>query len=259
MAMIGNVTELSLVDLIQMACIERDTARLIVEREQGRGSVFFDQGEIVHAQAGDKEGPEALYEILSWTTGNFRLDKGIKAEQRTVSGTWTAHLLEALVRIDNTLHRENGGESRPAANPEPDESITYAGPAPEEVSPISPPDPPPDAPPATEPRDWLAQLATLDGVEELALVTVEGQPHERAPDGQSEETSALTAFIGNAAREIGRSLNLGSLDRASVTIAGTPRVVLWCGQCYAGLRLSEEPNAHRVAAQAQDILRSRKS
>jgi hypothetical protein len=65
MAMSGSITEMSLVDLIQLACMERYTARLTVVKGNENARTFFANGEIVHAEVGNKTGSEALYEIVS--------------------------------------------------------------------------------------------------------------------------------------------------------------------------------------------------
>lgn len=253
MAMSGSITEMSLVDLIQLACMERYTARLTVNRGEESARIFFSKGEIVHAELGDKTGPDALYEAVSWTTGDFNLDRGIETDQATIQGTWTAHLLEALVRIDHgkkdAIEQEQG--SRVTMSP-------VAG---------SSPDPQPVQPAASRPSsstaadatggEWLKDLRRLNGVDNLVLVRTDGMPHEFAAAGQDEQASALAAFIGNAAKGIGMTLNLGSLDRAEVLVGGVPRVVLACDDCYAGLEIKKDHNPHHVALEARRILLER--
>jgi len=48
----GSLTEISLVDLIQINCLERKRARLRLWFEHCEAVLFFDEGEIVHARTG---------------------------------------------------------------------------------------------------------------------------------------------------------------------------------------------------------------
>ena len=254
MAMNGSITEMSLVDLIQLACMERYTARLSVTRDGESARVFFANGEIVHAEVGDRKGPDALYEVVGWTQGDFKLDRGVETAEATIQGTWTAHLLEALVRIDHgnrDLADGDGSESGA--------QIRSAAPArgSEEVSSGMTPMPDPAKP--AESEGWLSTLRTLKGVRQLVLVRTDGLPHEMSVGDQDEQESALTAFIGNASRGIGKTMNFGALRRAQVQVSGVSRVVLASDDFYVGLKISNDLNTHHVALEAQQVLEGRES
>lgn len=252
MAMSGSITEMSLVDLIQLACIERYVARLTVVSGDETARIFFSNGEIVHAELGDKIGPDALYHAVGWTVGDFSLDRGIRTDRATIQGAWTAHLLEALVRIDHSKKDAEDGEQGSAAAPEP---AGWTDPGRHEVI-IGDPEPVEEAA-AESGDDWQQALTDLNGVESLVLVGADGMPHEKAPAHQDEQSAALAAFIGNAAKEIGRMLNLGDLDRAEVLVGSVPRVVLACGDCFAGLEVKGEHRPRDVAREARRILQER--
>ena len=264
MAMNGNITELSLVDLIQLACMERYTARLSVNRNDESARIFFSNGEIVHAEVGDRRGPEALYEIVGWTDGEFSLDRGVETQETSIEGTWTAHLLEALVRIDHKAKDAAGGQEQagtsagtnqpiaaPASAPEPRPATQELGPRA-----LAPSGPPAPEKPADE---WIGGLKALGGVKKVVIVRTDGLAQQHPGADQDEEAAALTAFIGNAAKGIGKTLNFGPLQRAEVQIGGVPRLVLANGETYAGLELGTENNPHHVALEAQRILKAREA
>jgi len=104
----GTVSDFHLSDLIQMNCLGRMTMSLTISREDKKGIIFFDEGNIVHAQCENLEGDEALYELLTWDGGNFSTDRGKQAPKETVIKGWQSLLLEGLRRLDETLPKQKG-------------------------------------------------------------------------------------------------------------------------------------------------------
>ena len=273
MATTGNITELGLVDLIQMACLERYTARLTVDRESEHAVIFFARGEVVHAQTDTKKGPEALYEALSWTQGRFRLDQGIESAERTVHGAWTAHVLEALVRLDHERQRtgrDADPERQPVAAVAAVAGLDAARETERELQLTSPSKRPPLENPFPErssvalpvgngsgQESWPNALRRIAGVRSVVLACSDGRVHSEAESDQDEEGSALTAFLGNGAQRIGSTLNLGNFVRAQARIANTTRLVLLSDDCYVGLELEADASAQKVVAEARRLIRVR--
>jgi hypothetical protein len=101
MALEGDLEDVVLTGLIQMACSERKTARLTIRAPEGKGEVFFHAGEIVHAEFGLLEGEKALYRLLGWTSGRFRLSTGSSPPPtRTIQISWNKLLMEGMRRLD---------------------------------------------------------------------------------------------------------------------------------------------------------------
>ena len=96
----GNLHTLSLLSIIQINCEERNEARLHLKRQGEKASLFFADGNVVHAESGSYVGEEAVYELLKWENGNFKLEKGIAPPERTINVDWTGLLLEGMKRID---------------------------------------------------------------------------------------------------------------------------------------------------------------
>ncbi len=95
----GAITNVSLHDVIQLICIGRNTCRMEVRSGSKRGSIFFREGEIVHAQEKANKGEEAFFEILSWDLGEFLCDK-TPAIEDTIGESWDFLLMESVRRID---------------------------------------------------------------------------------------------------------------------------------------------------------------
>jgi hypothetical protein len=67
----GKILGLQLTDIIQMNCLSRLTTVLIITRDGERGIIYLNEGEIIHAECGEKKGTDAFYKILSWQEGEF--------------------------------------------------------------------------------------------------------------------------------------------------------------------------------------------
>ncbi len=100
MAIEGNLRDLSLVSLVQLACTEQLQAHLRVRHDGREAHIYFEDGEIVHMSLGDQEGKEVIYELLTWEEGTFALEKGVPPPRRTVTDSWSGLLLEGMRRLD---------------------------------------------------------------------------------------------------------------------------------------------------------------
>ncbi len=96
----GNVSDFQLSDIIQLNCLGRLTSALIVTNEQEEGIIYFDEGNIVHAETSRLEGENAFYYIMSWQGGEFSVKRNQKAPIETINKGWQSLLLEALRRVD---------------------------------------------------------------------------------------------------------------------------------------------------------------
>ncbi len=108
MALIGNFREFNIVNLIQLNCIEKKTARLTFNYMGKMGVIYFEGGEITHAQFGDYTGPDAVYKALRITEGEFKVEDGVKTNIRTNDIKWSELILEGMRLLDET--QANQGE-----------------------------------------------------------------------------------------------------------------------------------------------------
>jgi CheY-like chemotaxis protein/predicted regulator of Ras-like GTPase activity (Roadblock/LC7/MglB family) len=96
----GNLRTWSLPNIVQINCEERHQARLWLKRQGQEGSIYFAEGDVVHAELGSRVGEEAVYELLNWEEGSFELEKGVPTPERTIDVGWSGLLLEGVRRID---------------------------------------------------------------------------------------------------------------------------------------------------------------
>lgn len=96
----GKVIGLQLTDIIQMNCLSRLTTAIIITRDGEKGVIYLNEGEIVHAECGEKKGTEAFYKILSWEEGEFVSNIGVISPVQTIYQNWEHLLVEAMRRND---------------------------------------------------------------------------------------------------------------------------------------------------------------
>lgn len=110
---VGQVSDFQLTDIIQMNCLGRLTTALQVKKGSEEGAIYFDEGNINHAEVSGMDGEEAFYEILSWQGGEFSSKKGARSKKETIFKGWQSLLLEGMKRADEDIpqrDRELGEE-----------------------------------------------------------------------------------------------------------------------------------------------------
>ena len=104
----GKLKDVYLVDLIQMFCLSASSLCLQVENAEQTGSIFFEEGEIVHAVCQELVGEAAFYHMLGWQTGCFETDSVSKTyEKKTISQNYNMLIMEAARRFDEKYKSES--------------------------------------------------------------------------------------------------------------------------------------------------------
>ncbi len=98
----GDLRMMSLASIIQINCEERNQALLTVRRQGREGRIYFNNGEIIHAETGELSGESAIYELLGWEDGTFQLKMGADLPEQTIHKGWSGLLLEGMRRIDES-------------------------------------------------------------------------------------------------------------------------------------------------------------
>lgn len=104
----GSLTQLTTLDIVQLKCLSQATQRVdFVRKGIHRGSIFFSNGEIIHAETDTKKGLDALSEIVGWSGGKVEEARDIPLPPRTIHGDWQGLLLNAVQEADE--RRGNAG------------------------------------------------------------------------------------------------------------------------------------------------------
>lgn len=107
MALTGELTDLSLAELIEFFCNQRKTGRLKVVYESGPGYFYLQSGSVVHARVGDLKGIEAVYYALTQRNAQFTFSPAFEAPEHSINQPWTSVVLEGLRRMDEGISAPN--------------------------------------------------------------------------------------------------------------------------------------------------------
>src|SRR6266508_1836909 len=115
MALTGELSDLTLAELIEFFCNQRKTGRLKVVYSDGPGYFYLQSGSVVHARIGALRGIDAVYCALTLSNASFTFSPAFEAPEHSINQPWTSVVLEGLRRMDE-------GILSPAPFPEEDPS-----------------------------------------------------------------------------------------------------------------------------------------
>jgi ActR/RegA family two-component response regulator len=97
-----SLTCLSALDIIQLKCVSNATLVLQIASPSGIGRIYFEEGQIVHADTGESGGEAAFEEILRWKGGQIKELAAVCKPPRTITDCWQGLLLNVCQRMDET-------------------------------------------------------------------------------------------------------------------------------------------------------------
>lgn len=100
MAFQGSLNELPLPDIIQLVAVSGKTGAFSLIRGVEQGQIHLRDGQIVDATVGHLSGEEAVYELATWSEGDFTFEPTAAPEQQTIDKSNTNLLMEAARRMD---------------------------------------------------------------------------------------------------------------------------------------------------------------
>ena len=103
MALTGQLSDMSLAELIEFFCNQRKTGRLKIDYPRGHSVFFIKDGDLVDAKVGALSGVEAVYFSLTLPNAAFDFSPDVEATRRTINERWTQVVLEGLRRLDEGL------------------------------------------------------------------------------------------------------------------------------------------------------------
>ena len=206
----GDVTGLSLSDVIQLNGNNGFSGCITVQNEARIGRIFFRDGKIVHAEQGGKVGEAAFNELMEWSSGHFSLEPNISTTSHTIQKSTQFVLMEALRLIDEK--RAGRAEPSPAATPAP-------APAPAK---------PPPMPGLT------SRLKALQGVRVAVLVGKDGRCSEE-PSAETDALAGRVAYLAMAGDRIGASLGTGEVRAIAARRSTEHLLILVSRSQYLGV------------------------
>jgi CheY-like chemotaxis protein len=228
----GVLRAMNLQDILQMECLAQNSSVLEVKAPGCTGQVFIQTGQIVHAEAGDKRGMEALELLLGLKGGEFSLHPFTQPLERTLTDRWEFVLMEAARRRDEAQEAALGAG--------PDQSVTIQPPHQPEVAtapdqthqapasiptPASPQACPPIELPQAQAPTWpTAEPEGQPILDEVLLASPQGDVLFEWHCTQLNDRLRFLEFLSERAHQLAQYLALGHLDRWDAE-AGPVRVL----------------------------------
>ncbi|MGQ9619227.1 MAG: DUF4388 domain-containing protein [Candidatus Aminicenantia bacterium] len=100
MALQGSLEDIHLSDLVQLVGVTGKTGRFVLRKGDEVGIVYIENGNIVHAESGNRSGEDAFYYLSTWDKGDFNFEANVKASNQTITKSFSNLLIEAARRMD---------------------------------------------------------------------------------------------------------------------------------------------------------------
>ncbi len=96
----GNLADMAAVDLIQTLELGNKSGEVHFVNGKNRGSIYLQKGKIIDAEQANSRGGSAVYRLLNWTEGTFKIDfKEVEREDKIGSSNQSL-IMEGMRRID---------------------------------------------------------------------------------------------------------------------------------------------------------------
>jgi CheY-like chemotaxis protein len=228
----GNLRTMTLASIFQINCTELNQARLRIRYGGQEGSVYFADGNIVHAELGSQVAEEAIYEMLSWEDGDFELEMDIPAPQRTITAGWSGLLLEGMRLLDE----QTADLEEPQGTETTSEAVDEKG--------------------ATgDMKDLARAFKQIENVVGIVITDRDGIVLiDDLESGNPQKEGAIAVFVGNAASVVGEALALGSFNWGTVDAGKETMLVIEQPDYHVGLLLGERASPTMVADSVKAVL-----
>lgn len=235
-ALEGDLQMMSLPSIIQINCEERNQAQLTLNYQGKVGVIFFKDGGMTHAETGDLSGDEAIYSLLSWENGSFRLKMGAEPAIQTIDKGWSSLLLEGMRRID---------ESTAGWSPEWDEDEDADKQAEEANNQIQ--------------KRIVKALGSIRDVQSALICSLDGTVIAQDKSADTAAEAALGEFIQTKVEFISGFMEAGLMER--VVLSGSEKRILMHsqGENLIILSLAKRASAETVWQSVQTIYKRYRS
>ena len=255
----GNSIEVELFDYVQMVALSGRDKLVKVVTPISEGFIWFEHGDIVHAEFEQHQGEQAFYKLLATGRGTFTEVFFRDPPKRTIMGSATGLLMEAARLMDEGLL----GADPPEEASEDAEFVEVDELAETPVDPNDPFDmraPPPPPPPPPEPQNsamgllddpetrelMLGQFFEFEGVDGVAIISSTGKVLAEKMGGNSSLVTLAGFYMRGAAR-IARSLGYNVFDGVIARSENNQQLVMVSmGATSAVLSIEPNSNPERV-------------
>jgi len=203
----GGAGTLPLVDLLQVWAMNRFSGLVAVTSRGATGHVYYEAGEIVHAEAAGLAGEAAMRAMLTWPDTAADPFPNTTTLKRTIQKAVSHLLLDTLRAIDE---QGPGGAARPAHPP---------------VPPPRAPAPPAPSAPAGAPSA-LQRIQAIPGVAQVVRFGPSGRPVGEA-SSDAEALAARGLYLAmTCASSVAQAFGLSNLSLAALHVEDQPLVLI---------------------------------
>lgn len=100
MAITGELSEINLLDFLQVTCQNGSTCLITVSTNEDHFDLFVENGEIVHAQSNTENGEAVFYKLIAIKKGKLAIIQGQPSPRRTIHTSWGALILNGYRFLD---------------------------------------------------------------------------------------------------------------------------------------------------------------
>jgi CheY-like chemotaxis protein len=269
----GNSIEVELFDYVQMVALSGRDKLVKIVTPLNEGFIWFEHGDIVHAEFETYAGETAFYKLLAVGRGTFTEVFFTDPPKRTIMGSATGLLMEAARQMDEgTLGQDPVPPTAKVAVKHDESSFADLNDdgddddddddAVEIEVPVDPNDPfdirapPPPPPPPPEPQTsatgllddpetrelMLGQFFEFEGVDGVAIISSTGKVLAESMGGNSSLVTLAGFYMRGAAR-IARSLGYNVFDGV-IARSETGQQLVMVGMGATSAVLSIEPGSN---------------
>jgi CheY-like chemotaxis protein len=268
----GNSIEVELFDYVQMVALSGRDKLVKIVTPLSEGFIWFEHGDIVHAEFETYAGETAFYKLLAVGRGTFTEVFFTDPPRRTIMGSATGLLMEAARQMDEGTLGQDPAPPAAKVAPKHDESsfadLNDDGDDDDDEqvehveAPVDPNDPfdirapPPPPPPPPEPQTsatgllddpetrelMLGQFFEFEGVDGVAIISSTGKVLAESMGGNSSLVTLAGFYMRGAAR-IARSLGYNVFDGV-IARSETGQQLVMVGMGATSAVLSIEPGSN---------------
>lgn len=96
----GTLSQMNAIDLLQSLELGRKSCKLNVASDGKSCDMYFVEGQLMHAVAGDVKGDDAVYKVLMFSEGDWELDFNSTTTEQTTTRSTQSLLMEGLRLFD---------------------------------------------------------------------------------------------------------------------------------------------------------------
>ena len=103
----GTIDSIDLTSLLQMVNLEKKSVTVKIEYQDKIGFIYFEKGEIIHAEYNEFEGLDAAKFIISLNKGKFSISKNGEVVPRSIDVPFVALMMDAMKFNDESFIENN--------------------------------------------------------------------------------------------------------------------------------------------------------